>query len=513
MFTLRNKYNPFDLNNACLPFLYKSKRQDAGLGANYYDMITSGFYNKLHEFHGSLFKDPEDDSNWNIISSLRHSLPEEPKNDNLPAQIRGLIGFSIVHQAFLTFLKLTNSIRNSLKNVKFFPGQIIETPITFQASAHMYNFLPLQYKKFLESGIFFKEIPVSAPENDYIKKYTFKMQTYVYDDNIIYVSADPWCIFFYLYYEFLHSLYGIIAIYDIVPFEEVEDLESQVESMYYEFLQDLDFYYPQTALQERAFFEKNFPVNENVVRKFFELRRKSYFELQKCVRDESFRKHQEHYRRHVADSLFDWMGGFENLERFFLNSILGQFFKTLTAANLDLDLNQKNKHTYRHHGFMQNNVFCKVASEYNLKDIKGKYFYFFWDYNITRNVGELIDLGSFDSYTYYGFTELGGFTDAVTSLHDPELVSKDLQMKLTHWIKGLKNSFGLKHWDVLPVFGVYLGEPNITTKIFSNLLYGDEKFKIDSPFYQYTQHYLLNWYDLSSYSDSIDDSKPRWKPY
>ena len=73
----------------------------------------------------------------------------------------------------------------------------------------------------------------------------------------------------------------------------------------------------------------------------------------------------------------------------------------------------------------------------------------------------------------------------------------------------MKNSFGLKHWDVLPVFGVYLGEPNITTKIFSNLLYGDEKFKIDSPFYQFTQHYLLNWYDLSSYSDSIDDSKPR----
>lgn len=86
MFKLRkyNGYDPFNLRKSPIPLFYRRGCYDAGLGANYYDMVISGYYNKLHEFNGSYFracnlddnflKPYEEETSANIIFELRKNI-------------------------------------------------------------------------------------------------------------------------------------------------------------------------------------------------------------------------------------------------------------------------------------------------------------------------------------------------------------------------------------------------------------------------------------------------------
>ena len=67
MFKLRKykKYDPFTIRTNCIPLLFRGARYDANLGANYYDPIISGLYNKFHEFNGSYFRICNMDDNIN----------------------------------------------------------------------------------------------------------------------------------------------------------------------------------------------------------------------------------------------------------------------------------------------------------------------------------------------------------------------------------------------------------------------------------------------------------------
>ena len=148
------------------------------------------------------------------------------------------------------------------------------------------------------------------------------------------------------------------------------------------------------------------------------------------MRNTEFRKDKDKYKKHVEDNLFDWVGNFENLEKFFINSTIGQFLKTLTAANLKV--NSDKTYVYEPHGFVQKNLFKKLQEYENDETPSSNYFYFFWDFNIMKTVVEIIELDTFDSQTYYGFTDLARVTTYSTPLHHPELVTADLALKLSH---------------------------------------------------------------------------------
>ena len=199
------------------------------------------------------------------------------------------------------------------------------------------------------------------------------------------------------------------------------------------------------------------------------------------------------------------MGDFENLERFFFNAILAQYTKIFTSCHINWS--DEENPVFEEFGFNQKKFVDQVKKEQEVEDLKD-YFYFYWDFNITSTVGDIWDKNLYEGWVLNGMIEQYGL-DPKTPLHHRGLVSEQLKQNLTHWIRGLKNSWAMSQDDIIPIWGLYLGKDNFNTKLFSRTCYGDYLLDLPSPFYQFTQHYLLNHCDLRALRSVMHPPPPR----
>ena len=136
---------------------------------------------------------------------------------------------------------------------------------------------------------------------------------------------------------FLNEIYYLFPIYHLHNTGLLEIFGDQTQGTYEYFIQECKEHYYSDKFDKtiQSLFHKNFLTDKELIQLFFDTCRNSYREIYEFASKMSQEDYKKFIHNHGMDSCFDWMGGFENLERFFFNAILAQYIKIFTSCHVN----------------------------------------------------------------------------------------------------------------------------------------------------------------------------------
>lgn len=296
----------------------------------------------------------------------------------IPNQVRGLIGFLFNQSSIQAFNTILSEANNALVSRKLFKNQIGNFQIVWPYMSHLLNFLDLEYKEYLDKTFkFLKVLPsTSEAEANRFKNIALDVSFYVYDEKKVFITTPAWEMFFFMYLLFLYGIYFSFGIYHFGNGYDYRDFAREIQEPYEHFIREcVEYYYSDKIdIDFKGLFYKNFLADPELIQLFFDTIRNSYKEGQEFVLQRSEEDVRKFLNKHIMDSCLDWMGGFENLERFFLNSMLGQYIKMMVAS--DHDASDEKNFKFYEFGVNQKKVIDQVKNEQGVENLED-YFYFY----------------------------------------------------------------------------------------------------------------------------------------